>query len=143
MSKPSVSLVLIDSISSFYWHDRIYRADNWFKTEQYYNKIFKFLIEHIKRYKLALVCTKQNLFSSRPNISLEENRTKDSSSYDYMGKEWSNSINTKINIQQFCDISKFPALAKDKTLYKIEICETSTTSYLISYDNNGINFYDI
>jgi len=98
ITKPNISMVVIDSISAFYWYDKTYRAENWYKLEQYYNKIFKVFLSYIKENKLILIATRQSLFQKK-KIQLGDNEEiDDECSYEYMGKEWTNSVDRKIHL---------------------------------------------
>jgi len=102
ITKPNISMIVIDSISAFYWYDKTYRAENWYKIEQYYNKIFKVFLSYIKQNKLILFATKQSLFkkkNEKKKMQVGENEEiDDECSYEYMGKEWTNSVDRKINL---------------------------------------------
>lgn len=106
MNKTSVSLIIIDSISAFYWYDRSYRAETWYKLEQYYSRIFKVFLGHVKKHKLVLLSTRQSLFQKRSvqddcqskylhqleEEELEEGLTE----YEYMGREWASHVTCRI-----------------------------------------------
>ena len=153
MHKTKVSLVIIDSISAFYWHDRIYRADTWHKTEQFYNKIFKVFLNFIKKYKLVLLFTRQDLFNKQ-NFDKDAKKHCDAEteelSYEFMGKELSNGVNTKINLQLCISSIKKNvrniSCEKDplnRAVYCVEIADNDTKRCLyVTYHEDGINLFD-
>lgn len=101
ITKPNISMVFIDSVSSFYWYDKTYRAGNWYKLEQYYNKIFKVFLPFIKENKIVLIATRQSLFKKKENKNIqygENEEMDDEYTYEYMGKEWAASVDRKIHL---------------------------------------------
>ncbi|KAK7084097.1 hypothetical protein SK128_015231 [Halocaridina rubra] len=104
-AKKDVSLVIIDSISAFYWYDFSYRSDSWFKLKQYYNNIYEVFISYIRKYKVTLVATRQSLFrkkSKEDNYNkqmnpIEEEETGESvNDFEYMGKEWAKAVTHRV-----------------------------------------------
>lgn len=102
LNKTNVSLIVIDSISSFYWYDRSYRAETWYKLEQYYNKIFKVFLGLIKKHKLVLISTRQSLFQKKSvqeeyfHQTEEEESEEGMTEYQYMGREWASLVTCRI-----------------------------------------------
>lgn len=102
-NRDNISLVVIDSISAFYWYDRTYKAGTWYKLEQYYNRIFKAFLGHIRKHKLVLLTSRQTLFQRR---SLKEERKTsnqnediedfDATDYEYLGREWASGVTHRI-----------------------------------------------
>ena len=101
---PLVSLVCIDSVSSFYWYDRIYHTDTWQKSEQYYNNILTVFLSLLQRSSISVFGVKQSLFSKFPasaeNFSKKEGKSHfELDEYNYLGKAWQNAITYSINIR--------------------------------------------
>lgn len=103
-NRDNISLVVIDSISAFYWYDRTYKAGTWYKLEQHYNRIFKVFLGHIRKHKLVLLTSRQALFQKRS--SKEERKTSyqnedvdgdfDVTDYEYLGREWASAVTQRI-----------------------------------------------
>ncbi|XP_069949540.1 DNA repair protein XRCC2-like isoform X1 [Cherax quadricarinatus] len=111
LNKSNISLIVIDSISAYYWYDRAYRSESWYKLEQYYSKIWKVFIGHVKRHKLVLFSTRQSLFQKRPayddcqtkslNHAEEEESEEGMTEYEYMGREWASHVTCRIHLSMF------------------------------------------
>ncbi|XP_047472391.1 DNA repair protein XRCC2-like [Penaeus chinensis] len=103
-NRDNISLIVIDSISAFYWYDRTYKAGTWYKLEQHYNRIFKTFLGHIRKHKLVLLTSRQALFQKRP--LKEERKTSyqnedeegdfDATDYEYLGREWASGVTHRI-----------------------------------------------
>lgn len=129
-NKHNVCLVVIDSISSFYWRDRIYKVDNFNKMESYLNSLTKKFIATIKNNHLICIAIKQNLFkdkkeneSTNSSLFFSDYRKLDNSPYEYIGKEWSKGVTIKLNLTvENGDSSTNHLLTEEDSNYcKIEI----------------------
>ncbi|XP_045623448.1 DNA repair protein XRCC2 [Procambarus clarkii] len=105
-NKSNIAFIVIDSISAYYWYDRAYRVESWYKLEQYYNQIFKVFLGHIKKHKLVLLSTRQSLFQTRPahednqnkRHTEEEESEEGKTEYEYMGREWASLVTCRVNV---------------------------------------------
>ncbi|XP_076053514.1 X-ray repair cross complementing 2 [Oratosquilla oratoria] len=152
ISKTEVSLVVIDSLSAYYWYDRAFRADTWYSSEKYYNKMFKTFIAQMKELKVVLVCSRQLLFQKRagkPKDKLapstfgffkDEDPKFEQESYEYLGKEWGNSVKWKLNLSasplvlqklQEPSASMTPKVPDDKHVYYISVSQTQEIKTLL------------
>lgn len=103
-NRDNLSLVVIDSISAFYWHDRTYKAGTWYKLEQHYNRIFKAFLSQIRKHKLVLLASRQSLFQRRS--AKEDRKTShqnedvegdfDVTDYEYLGREWASAVTQRV-----------------------------------------------
>lgn len=107
INNSDVSFVVIDSISAFYWYDRVYKADSWQRMESYLNNLFQNFISIIKKHYLVCICTRQDLFKKRKDkedsegasniLHHESSKIDESVAYEYLGKEWASNVTIKIN----------------------------------------------
>jgi len=143
-TKPNISMIIIDSISAFYWYDKTYRADSWYKLEQYYNKIFKVFLSHIKENKILLLATRQSLFQKKKQCGDNE-EVEDECAYEYMGKEWTSSVNRKIYLS-ISPLSKSVDLERSNELRQLYTAEVTNIEekVLIRFEihDEGLQFKD-
>lgn len=124
ITKPNISMIVIDSISAFYWYDKTYRVENWYKLEQYYNKIFKVFLSYIKENKLILFATRQSLFKKRNEKKIifgDNEEIDDECSYEYMGKEWTKSVDRKINLTLLNEKGNVEVVNELRPVYYAEV----------------------
>ncbi|XP_018014431.1 uncharacterized protein LOC108671394 [Hyalella azteca] len=99
---PKVSLICVDSLSNFYWHDRSFDFETWKNTEQYYNKITKFVMDCVAKNGVILVGVQQILFAKQKQHSERSGSDPESDyeHYDFLGKCWAGGVRYKVNIKR-------------------------------------------
>jgi len=93
LSEPDLSLIIIDSLSAFYWHDRTAHQDNPNTTEHIMRPIAEEILRLTKEFGLTFLVTKSALIGNRRRQFEDEgsHSSKDESQLEhveFLGKTW-------------------------------------------------------
>lgn len=89
-----IGIIMIDSLSAFYWVDKMNVMNQWKKLEEYYAKLVSALMKLVLNYSLTLFATKCGFSKSNEReLHSEEKQDSDKSfcfgdDYDFLGKQW-------------------------------------------------------
>ncbi|KAF2367874.1 P-loop containing nucleoside triphosphate hydrolase [Trinorchestia longiramus] len=99
---PRVSLICVDSLSNFYWHDRAFGYETWKNTEQYYNKIIKSALDCVSKNKVTFVGVQQPLFAKQkfPDQNSDSSQRRVYEHYNFLGRSWACEVRYKIQIKR-------------------------------------------
>ncbi|KAG8541067.1 hypothetical protein GDO81_029763 [Engystomops pustulosus] len=98
-SRPSLCLLIIDSLSSFYWIDRNNGGETVSRQEANIRKCIELLDKLIKEYKLVLFASTQTLMQKMHNEKSEASNSEKSSVVDfkpYLCKLWQNVTTNRV-----------------------------------------------
>ena len=98
-NQTETSLVIVDSISAFYWLDKTYSAYSFKGVEKYYSNISKALRHLVETFKVTLIVSRQTLFKSQKtkNSKVEEDLYNDEE-YAYLGQDWKNLVTHRVTL---------------------------------------------
>lgn len=95
-----INIVFIDSISAFYWSDKMAYLEQTKKLYDYYGKLVKAIQQTLTSYKMVLIATKQTLVSVKTSSSDNSDKTIPEliGDYDFMGRSWEKLITKRIRV---------------------------------------------
>ena len=143
-SQQSVSLVCIDSVSAYYWHDRTYVVDSWKSAEQHYNKIFSVFFSHLRKAGVVVVGVRQLLYNaSKSDKGLCETESNDV--YNFLGKEWYANVKYFVSLKSIDQNHGESSESKElKPIYELNVsCEGSSKQARVTYGASGFNVCNI
>lgn len=112
-----ISLILIDSVSAFYWADKMSYMDPPKKFYDYYAKLAKASQHALNTFKMVLVATKQSLVQS--NNATEND-------YNFMGRAWEKLVTKSLKLIPTPSINEtkleIVILSNDKDCVTINAC---------------------
>ncbi|XP_067131788.1 DNA repair protein XRCC2-like [Centruroides vittatus] len=88
LTENDISIIFVDSISAFYWLDRMNFMDNYKKLEDYYGSMVMTLKRLVNDYNLILIATKQALMKNTEPESMANKNAPPNITFDFMGKQW-------------------------------------------------------
>ncbi|KAJ1099563.1 hypothetical protein NDU88_004663 [Pleurodeles waltl] len=108
-SRTSLCLVILDSISAFYWIDRSNGGESFAKQEANLKKSVDLLIKLLKEYQLVLFASTQTIMQKfqgnreGPSASLRQQHNHDSDYRPYLCKPWTQMVTHRIIFSKQCN----------------------------------------
>lgn len=97
LSNSRISLVIIDSISAFYWIDNMNCMDNFKLVEEHHKKVMSCLKKLLVEFKVNIIVSKQSLM--RPKKDFKQGRGPNfNDGFEFMGKYYRELIDYRIHM---------------------------------------------
>ncbi|XP_015281835.1 PREDICTED: DNA repair protein XRCC2 isoform X2 [Gekko japonicus] len=138
-SHPSLCLLMIDSMSAFYWIDRANGGENLSLQEANLRRCVQCLEKLIREYHLALFATTQTIMQKSSNSAESSARLQDEADGDYrpyLCKSWQQLITHRIFFSKPCH----PGSAKGFSITSCHVHNNSVVKRPFSISEYGIQF---
>ncbi|XP_013790701.1 DNA repair protein XRCC2-like [Limulus polyphemus] len=98
----SISLLLLDSVSAFYWLDRMNLMDQMNELDKFHAQLVAALEKLVNNYKLVVMATRQVLMKERETDAVDDkNRDKLSfKRFDFMGRNWQKFVKCRLTLKK-------------------------------------------
>lgn len=138
-SHPSLCLLMIDSMSAFYWIDRANGGENLSLQEANLRRCAQCLKNLIQEYRLALFATTQTIMQKSSSSAESSGRLPDEADVDYrpyLCKPWQQLITHRIFFSKQCH----PGSARGFSITSCHIHSNSVVKRPFSISECGIQF---
>lgn len=96
----NISLLLIDSVSAFYWLDRMNLMDNMNELDKLHAQLVAALKKLITNYKVVIMATRQVLMKERETETVDHMDKLDFKHFDFMGRNWQTFVKCRLILKK-------------------------------------------